>query len=71
VICAVPCWLQAELPDLLEALDGVSTASVPDGLLRDMEDVNGKGGAVHLREVRPQFRVPSQFNLWVTRPSCP
>lgn len=42
---------QAELPDLLDALDGVSTASVPEGLLRDMEDVNSKGGAVHLREI--------------------
>lgn len=51
------CRLQAELPDLLEALDGVSTASVPDGLLRDMEDVNSKGGAVHLREVRLSSRA--------------
>ena len=30
----------------------VQHASVPDGLLRDTEDVNGRGGAVHLREVR-------------------
>jgi hypothetical protein len=48
---------QAELPDLLDALDGVSTASVPEGLLRDMEDVNSKGGAVHLREVRHRLGV--------------
>jgi hypothetical protein len=50
LLLLLPCQ-QAEMPDLLAALDGVSTASVPDGLLRDMEDVNSKGGVVHLREV--------------------
>jgi hypothetical protein len=44
--------LQAELPDLLEALDGVSSASVPEGLLREIEEVNSIGGAQHLQEVR-------------------
>eukprot|EP00878_Enallax_costatus_P005711 GHUV01005989.1.p1 GENE.GHUV01005989.1~~GHUV01005989.1.p1 ORF type:complete len:726 (+),score=266.47 GHUV01005989.1:1137-3314(+) len=42
---------QAELPDLLEALDGSSTASVPDSLLRDIEEVNSIGGTQHLREI--------------------
>jgi hypothetical protein len=44
--------LQAELPDLLEALDGVSSASVPEGLLREIEEVNSIGGVQHLQEVR-------------------
>lgn len=43
--------LQAELPDLLEALDGSSTASVPEALLRDIDEVNSIGGTQHLREV--------------------
>jgi hypothetical protein len=43
--------LQAELPDLLEALDGVSSASVPEGLLREIDEVNSIGGAQHLQEV--------------------
>ncbi|KAF8060549.1 BRO1 [Scenedesmus sp. PABB004] len=42
---------QAELPDLLEALDGSAAASVPEGLLRDMEEVSSIGGTQHLREI--------------------
>eukprot|EP00879_Flechtneria_rotunda_P013649 GHRR01014259.1.p1 GENE.GHRR01014259.1~~GHRR01014259.1.p1 ORF type:complete len:727 (+),score=319.48 GHRR01014259.1:344-2524(+) len=42
---------QADLPDLLEALDGSAAASVPEGLLRDMEEVNTIGGTQHLREI--------------------
>ncbi|WIA35320.1 hypothetical protein OEZ86_003775 [Tetradesmus obliquus] len=42
---------QAELPDLLEALDGVSSASVPEGLLREIEEVGSIGGPQHLQEI--------------------
>ncbi|WIA15140.1 hypothetical protein OEZ85_001828 [Tetradesmus obliquus] len=41
----------AELPDLLEALDGVSSASVPEGLLREIEEVGSIGGPQHLQEI--------------------
>eukprot|EP00775_Hariotina_reticulata_P008073 gene8073-8268_t len=42
---------QADLPDLLEALDGSSSASIPESLLRDIEEVNNIGGTQHLREI--------------------
>jgi hypothetical protein len=44
---------QAELPELLEALDGASPASaLPEGLARELADVAGIGGVAHLRGVR-------------------
>jgi hypothetical protein len=72
------CALQAELPDLLEALDGVSSASVPEGLLREIEEVNSIGGAQHLQEVRSAFvpgccyllAGPEGVTLLVDRAEC-
>lgn len=57
LLCIAPlgcdlCVAQADLPDLLEALDGSASASVPEALLRDMEEVNSIGGSQHLKEVR-------------------
>ncbi len=43
---------QAELPDLLDALDGSSTAAVPEALLREIKEVSSIGGTQHLREAR-------------------
>ena len=42
---------QAELPDLLEALDGSSRAAIPDPVLHDMEELQSIGGAEHLNSV--------------------
>lgn len=43
---------QAELPELLEALDGSSpAAALPDALARELTDVAAMGGATHLRGV--------------------
>jgi hypothetical protein len=48
---------QAELPDLLEALDGASpAAAVPENVARELADVAAIGGAGHLRGVR-SFRA--------------
>ncbi|KAI8477285.1 MAG: programmed cell death protein 6 interacting protein X [Monoraphidium minutum] len=43
---------QAELPELLEALDGASpAASLPDALARELGDAAAIGGAAHLRGI--------------------
>jgi hypothetical protein len=43
---------QAEMPELLEALDGAApAAAVPESLSRELEDVQGIGGSAHLRGV--------------------
>jgi len=42
---------QAELPDLLEALDGSSRAAIPDPVLHDMEELQSIGGAEHLNSL--------------------
>jgi len=66
---------QADLPDLLEALDGSSSASIPEALLRDIEEVNSIGGTQHLREVG---ELPDQgaaahsetFGCWLAVLDC-
>ncbi|GBF94332.1 hypothetical protein Rsub_06954 [Raphidocelis subcapitata] len=43
---------QAELPELLEALDGAApAAALPEGLARELGEVAGMGGAAHLRGI--------------------
>jgi hypothetical protein len=45
---------QAELPDLLDALDGSApAAAVPEGLALELGEVASIGGAAHLRGVSP------------------
>lgn len=56
--------LQAELPDLLEALDGVSSASVPEGLLREIEEVGSIGGPQHLQEVGEVLTLGLSASWW-------
>ena len=41
----------ADLPDLLDALDGAGSAGVPEALLREVEDVERMGGTGHLRGI--------------------
>lgn len=65
-LCWPTCWpparppadrCQAELPELLEALDGATpAAAVPEGLARELEEVQGIGGSAHLRGVRAPNR---------------
>ncbi|GBF91561.1 hypothetical protein Rsub_04301 [Raphidocelis subcapitata] len=43
---------QAELPELLEALDGATpAAAVPEGLKRELEEIQTIGGSSHLRGI--------------------
>lgn len=56
---------QAELPDLLNALDGSSSAAVPTALLHDVEEVQNIGGVAHLQSVSGQGGGGGREKVWV------
>jgi hypothetical protein len=55
---------QAELPDLLNALDGSSSAAVPTALLHDVEEVQNIGGVAHLQSVSGQGGGAGKKSGW-------
>ena len=43
-----------ELPDLLDAIDSNQASALPEGLRRELEEVQRTGGVTYLKEVSPR-----------------